>query len=84
MLGNRLRRVAGPLSMYSPWLIGPMNTEFGWSFQSISAGITIYGVSWGIARPGIWRNSRTVKGVRPVAIGSMIGFHLQLHGVLLS
>jgi len=58
-----------------PAVIGPIHAELGWSFLQISLGITLFGLVASFLAPAYgWASDRW--GVRPVAIGSLIGFAL--------
>jgi MFS family permease len=58
-----------------PLVIGPINQEFGWSFGSISLGITVFGVTAALLAP-FYGSLADKYGVRPVALASLLAFAL--------
>lgn len=58
-----------------PLVIGPINAEFGWSFGSISLGITVFGITASLLAP-VYGWLADKYGVRPVALASLLAFAL--------
>lgn len=60
-----------------PLVMGPISAEFGWSFASISAGITVFGIVAALMAP-LFGALSDRYGVRPVALWSLVAFGLVL------
>lgn len=58
-----------------PLVMGPIHAELGWSFAAISAGVTVFGVIASLLAP-VYGGLADRRGVRPVAIGSLVAFAL--------
>ena len=57
------------------FVLGPLHEEFGWSFASISAGVTIFGITAALLAPVIGGLADRY-GVRRIALGSLLLFGL--------
>lgn len=62
-----------------PLVMGPIRAEFGWSFASISAGMTIFGIIASVMSP-IYGAAADKFGVRPVALSSLLAFGVVFAG----
>jgi MFS transporter, OFA family, oxalate/formate antiporter len=62
------------------FVLGPLNAEFGWSFASISAGVTVFGITAGLLAPVIGAAADR-WGVRRIALGSLLAFALMFAAV---
>ncbi|HEY5760639.1 MAG TPA: MFS transporter [Steroidobacter sp.] len=58
-----------------PLVMGPIHTEFGWDFATVSAGVTIFGIIAGLLAP-VFGGLADRFGVRPVALLSLFVFGL--------
>ena len=57
------------------FVLGPLNAEFGWSFASISAGVTVFGITASLLAPVIGALADRI-GVRIIALASLFAFAL--------
>lgn len=57
------------------FVLGPLHAEFGWSFATISAGVTTFGITAGLLAPVIGAAVDRF-GVRRIALGSLLAFAL--------
>ncbi|WP_243375734.1 MFS transporter [Sandarakinorhabdus cyanobacteriorum] len=57
------------------FVLGPLHDEFGWSFATISAGVTTFGITAGLLAPIIGAAVDRF-GVRRIALGSLLAFAL--------
>lgn len=57
------------------FVLGPLHDEFGWSFATISAGVTTFGITAGLLAPVIGAAVDRF-GVRRIALGSLLAFAL--------
>ncbi len=57
------------------FVLGPLHQEFGWSFATISAGVTTFGITAGLLAPVIGAAVDRF-GVRRIALGSLLAFAL--------
>jgi MFS family permease len=57
------------------FVLGPLHEEFGWSFATISAGVTTFGITAGLLAPVIGALADRF-GVRRIALGSLFLFAL--------
>ncbi len=62
-----------------PLVIGPIHAQYGWDFKVISAGITTFGVIAALTAPFVGGLADR-KGVRPVALVSLVLFALVFAG----
>lgn len=58
-----------------PLVMGPIHAEYGWDFAAISAGVTVFGLLASLLAP-FYGGLADRRGVRPVAIGSLVAFAL--------
>lgn len=57
------------------FVLGPLHDEFGWSFATISAGVTIFGITAGLLAPVVGAAADR-WGVRTIALASTFAFAL--------
>lgn len=62
------------------FVLGPLNAEFGWSFASISAGVTVFGITASLLAPVIGALADRI-GVRIIALVSLFAFALAFAGI---
>jgi MFS family permease len=62
------------------FVLGPLHDEFGWSFATISAGVTTFGITAGLLAPVIGALADRF-GVRRIALASLLAFALVFAGI---
>ena len=62
------------------FVLGPLHAEFGWSFATISAGVTTFGITAGLLAPVIGALADRF-GVRRIALASLLAFALVFAGI---
>lgn len=62
------------------FVLGPLHEEFGWSFATISAGVTVFGITAGLLAPVIGALADRF-GVRRIALASLLAFALVFAGI---